>query len=54
MKRSQQYSEEDYRQLESLMYDKMFLRLEDAQVKNIMLGNDGSTDETFFSVVCYW
>lgn len=31
-KRSQQYSEEDYRQLESLMYDKVSLRLEDAQV----------------------
>lgn len=35
MKRSQQYSEDDYRQLESLMYDKMFLRLEDAQVSNV-------------------
>lgn len=31
-KRNQQYSDEDYRQLESLMYDKMSLRLEDAQV----------------------
>lgn len=30
-KRNQQYSDEDYRQLESLMYDKLFLRLEDAQ-----------------------
>lgn len=31
-KRNQKYSEEDYRQLESLMYDKVSLRLEDAQV----------------------
>ena len=31
-KRNQQYNEEDYRQLESLMYDKLSLRLEDAQV----------------------
>lgn len=31
-KRSQQYTEKDYRQLESLMYDKVSLRLEDAQV----------------------
>ncbi|KAF5355629.1 hypothetical protein D9756_003767 [Leucocoprinus leucothites] len=30
-KRNQQYSEEDYHQLESLMYDKLSLRLEDAQ-----------------------
>jgi hypothetical protein len=32
LKRSQQYSEEDYRRLESLMYDKFSLRLESAQV----------------------
>jgi vacuolar protein sorting-associated protein 13A/C len=31
-KRNQQYNEDDYRQLEALMYDKMSLRLEDAQV----------------------
>ncbi|KXN90021.1 Vacuolar protein sorting-associated protein 13 [Leucoagaricus sp. SymC.cos] len=30
-KRNQQYNEEDYRRLESLMYDKLSLRLEDAQ-----------------------
>ncbi|KAJ3515399.1 hypothetical protein NLJ89_g1777 [Agrocybe chaxingu] len=30
-KRNQKYTEEDYRNLESLMYDKMSLRLEDAQ-----------------------
>ncbi|KAF9453814.1 vacuolar protein sorting-associated protein 13 [Macrolepiota fuliginosa MF-IS2] len=30
-KRNQQYDDEDYRQLESLMYDKLLLRLEDAQ-----------------------
>ncbi|KAF9229286.1 vacuolar protein sorting-associated protein 13 [Gyrodon lividus] len=30
-KRNQQYSEEDYRRLESLMYDKMLLKLEAAQ-----------------------
>jgi len=32
LKRNQKYSEEDYRRLESLMYDKFFLRLESAQV----------------------
>jgi len=32
LKRNQQYSEDDYRRLESLMYDKFFLRLESAQV----------------------
>lgn len=31
-KKNQQYSEEDYRRLESLMYDKMLLKLEAAQV----------------------
>ncbi|KAF5314046.1 hypothetical protein D9611_006808 [Ephemerocybe angulata] len=30
-KRNQQYDEEDYRRLESLMYDKMSLKLQDAQ-----------------------
>ena len=33
MKRNQKYSEEDYKRLESLMYDKMSLRLEAAQVR---------------------
>jgi vacuolar protein sorting-associated protein 13A/C len=37
LKRNQQYNEEDYRQLESLMYDKLFLHLEDAQVTSIFL-----------------
>ena len=32
-KRKQQYSDEDYRRLESLMYDKLTVRLEAAQVK---------------------
>ena len=32
LKRNQKYSEDDYRRLESLMYDKFFLRLESAQV----------------------
>ncbi|KAG6336571.1 hypothetical protein ID866_2509 [Astraeus odoratus] len=36
-KRNQQYSEEDYKRLESMMYDKMFLRLESAQ---FVVGND--------------
>ena len=31
-KRNQQYNEEDYQHLESLMYDKMSLKLQDAQV----------------------
>ena len=31
-KRHQKYKDEDYKQLESLMYDKLFLRLQDAQV----------------------
>jgi vacuolar protein sorting-associated protein 13A/C len=31
-KRQQAYSEDDYRNLESLMYDKFLLRLEAAQV----------------------
>lgn len=31
-KRNTKYTEEDYKNLESLMYDKMSLRLEDAQV----------------------
>ncbi|KAF9652010.1 vacuolar protein sorting-associated protein 13 [Thelephora ganbajun] len=37
LKRSQKYSEEDYRRLESLMYDKFFLRLESAQ---FVIGDD--------------
>ncbi|KAJ6604648.1 vacuolar protein sorting-associated protein 13 [Mycena vulgaris] len=36
-KRNKQYSDEDYKQLESLMYDKVFIRLEAAQ---FVLGND--------------
>ncbi|KAJ7492621.1 vacuolar protein sorting-associated protein 13 [Mycena latifolia] len=36
-KRNKQYSDEDYKQLESLMYDKMSIRLEAAQ---FVLGND--------------
>ncbi|KAF7339474.1 hypothetical protein MSAN_02161700 [Mycena sanguinolenta] len=37
LKRNKQYSDEDYKQLESLMYDKFSLRLEAAQ---FILGND--------------
>lgn len=33
LKRSQQYSDEDYKQLEALMYDKMSLKLKSAQVR---------------------
>lgn len=32
-KRKRQYSEEDYEKLESLMYDRFFLKLESAQVR---------------------
>lgn len=32
-KRNQQYNDEDYKQLESLMYDKLSLKLEAAQVR---------------------
>ena len=31
-KRNQQYTDEDYKNLESLMYDKFYLRLQHAQV----------------------
>lgn len=31
-KRNIKYTDEDFRNLESLMYDKLFLRLKDAQV----------------------
>ncbi|KAJ6610914.1 vacuolar protein sorting-associated protein 13 [Mycena sp. CBHHK59/15] len=37
LKRNKQYSEEDYKQLESLMYDRVSIRLEAAQ---FVLGND--------------
>ncbi|EJU02006.1 hypothetical protein DACRYDRAFT_22408 [Dacryopinax primogenitus] len=39
-KRSQQYSEEDYKQLESLMYDRFFLKLQSAQ---LLIGPDLSS-----------
>jgi vacuolar protein sorting-associated protein 13A/C len=35
-KRNQKYDEEDYKHLESLMYDKLFLRLQDAQVRSVL------------------
>lgn len=41
-KRNQQYDEEDYKQLESLMYDKLFLRLQDAQVSSVLFPFDYS------------
>jgi hypothetical protein len=34
LKRAQQYTDDDYARLESLMYDKLNLKLEDAQVYN--------------------
>jgi vacuolar protein sorting-associated protein 13A/C len=37
LKRNSRYSEEDYKRLESLMYDKMSLRLEAAQVRMVIL-----------------
>ncbi|CAL1695807.1 unnamed protein product [Somion occarium] len=37
MKRKQQYTDEDYKQLESMMYDKLLVRLESAQ---FLVGND--------------
>ncbi|KAF5375265.1 hypothetical protein D9758_000284 [Tetrapyrgos nigripes] len=37
LKRSQKYNEEDYERLESLMYDKLSLKLKDAQ---FVIGND--------------
>ncbi|TFY80723.1 hypothetical protein EWM64_g3289 [Hericium alpestre] len=37
LKRNQAYTDEDYSKLESLMYDKLFLKLEDAQ---FVLGDD--------------
>lgn len=37
LKRAQQYTDDDYARLESLMYDKLNLKLEDAQVDNIHL-----------------
>ncbi|KAK0549054.1 Vacuolar protein sorting-associated protein 13 [Tilletia horrida] len=36
-KHNQQYTEEDYRQLEDLMYDRLFVKLESAQ---LIMGND--------------
>ena len=36
-KRKQQYSEEDYRRLEALMYDKLTVKLESTQVSLNML-----------------
>lgn len=36
-KRNTKYTDEDFQNLESLMYDKMSLRLEDAQVFQIIL-----------------
>lgn len=41
-KRNQKYDEEDYKQLESLMYDKLFLRLQDAQVSSVLFPFDYS------------
>jgi vacuolar protein sorting-associated protein 13A/C len=40
-KRNQKYTEEDYKQLESLMYDKLSLRLQDAQVSCCYLSSSG-------------
>jgi vacuolar protein sorting-associated protein 13A/C len=40
-KRNQKYTEKDYKQLESLMYDKLSLRLQDAQVSCCYLSSFG-------------
>jgi len=37
-KRGRQYSDDDFRQLEDLMYDKLSLQLESTQVGKIVLG----------------
>jgi vacuolar protein sorting-associated protein 13A/C len=37
LKRDQQYTDDDYARLESLMYDKLNLKLEDAQVEGFSL-----------------
>lgn len=47
-KRGRQYSDEDFRQLEDLMYDKMSLRLESTQVRPQTIG---STDLTHLAAV---
>lgn len=49
LKRSQKYSEEDYRKLESLMYDKFSLRLESAQVGSLF---SSSVMSLTFELVC--
>jgi vacuolar protein sorting-associated protein 13A/C len=37
LKRAQQYTDDDYARLEALMYDKLDLKLEDAQVGELSL-----------------
>ena len=50
-KRNQKYDDEDYKQLESLMYDKLFLRLEDAQVGYMLYRNQ---PKLTLLLVYYW
>lgn len=48
-KRNQKYNEEDYKQLESLMYDKLSLRLQDAQVGSELVSFDYLQTPPLFS-----
>ncbi|SRR6266702_2468842 len=52
LKRAQQYTDDDYARLESLMYDKLNLKLEDAQVDNTHLNY--TTPLIFASVRPRW
>lgn len=42
-KRKQQYTEDDYKHLESMMYDRLTVRLEAAQVSPIEMPTDTET-----------
>lgn len=48
-KRKQQYTDEDYKRLESLMYDKIMLRLEAAQVRLVQFLSPAHTQKSFAS-----
>jgi Vacuolar protein sorting-associated protein len=52
LKRNQKYSDEDYKQLESLMYDKLNLRLEAAQV--VLMFVQYPADCLIFSTSSLW
>ena len=49
MKRKQPYNAEDFRRLESLMYDKFTLKLEDAQVSANVVSRSRSDDSLYRS-----